>query len=81
MIVTVGVGPFGVTRFEDLEVPPSPLAFLATTVNTYDVPLVNPPTTHDRWVVAHDLLPGCDVTTNRSPVQSKSGRVHETTAE
>ena len=36
--------PDGVTAFEGADTAPGPLALLATTVNVYEVPFVNPPT-------------------------------------
>jgi hypothetical protein len=48
----------GVTGLDALEVPLSPAVFVATTVNVYAVPFVNPVTTHDVDAVVHIAPPG-----------------------
>jgi hypothetical protein len=52
-----------VTLFDDVEFGLAPDAFLATTVNVYDVPAVRPLTTQLLDAVVQDRLEGCDVTT------------------
>jgi hypothetical protein len=52
----------GVTAADAAEATPVPLAFVAVTVNVYEVPFVNPVTAHDVVAVVHVNEPGVDVT-------------------
>jgi hypothetical protein len=52
----------GVTAAEADEAAPVPDAFVAVTVNVYEVPFVRPVTVHDVDAVVHVNEPGEDVT-------------------
>ena len=51
----------GVTAFDALEPGPVPPAFVATTVNEYEVPFVKPFTVHEVSDVVQVRPSGCDV--------------------
>jgi len=52
----------GTTAADALEAAPVPEAFVAVTLNVYDVPFVNPATVHEVVAVVHVNEPGEDVT-------------------
>ncbi len=72
----------GVTAAEALLALEFPYAFVATTVNVYAVPFVNPVTVHVAALPAavHVAPPGLAVTVYpvRPPVPSETGAVHDT---
>jgi hypothetical protein len=55
--------PLGVTTLEGLEFELLPTSLLATTVNSYGIPFVNPEIAHLAPIVVHVLFSGCEVTT------------------
>ena len=55
--------PLGVTTLEDLEFELRPTLLLATTVNSYGIPFLNPEIAHLAPIVVHVLFSGCEVTT------------------
>lgn len=52
----------GITESEVAEVAPTPIAFVAVTVNVYGVPLLRPVTAHDIVADSHVRPPGAAVT-------------------
>ena len=55
--------PLGVTTLEGLEFELRPTLLLATTVNSYGIPFLNPEIAHLAPIVVHVLFSGCEVTT------------------
>ena len=66
LVATTAVGRVGevrgVVEDEATDASEFPTRFVATAVNVYAVPLVNPVTTQVNDVVVHVLLPGFEVT-------------------
>ena len=73
----------GVTAADADEAEPVPLAFVAVTVNVYEVPFVNPATVHEVVAVVHVNEPGEDVTVYEliEAPPLLTGAVHDTTDE
>jgi hypothetical protein len=74
-------GAAGTAAPEAAEATDVPSAFVAVTVNVYDVPLVRPATVHEVDEVVHVFDPGEDVTVYPVIVDipSSAGAVHVTT--
>jgi hypothetical protein len=73
----------GTTAAEADEAAPVPDAFVAVTVNVYEVPFVRPVTVHDVVAVVHVNEPGEDVTVYEliEAPPLLTGEVHDTTDE